>query len=309
MIIKHFFAWFINLLMDQRGEIGDLDTDDDTAPEDDKDKAKKNEGDSDDELGEITIKPEEEKSEEEKEKAKKEAENEKADDALKKELDQLKQDHAKLQTHKTGLEKALHEARQEKKKAKIEEETEVLTDTQLLKILEDNPDDPEIQLRMLKHLAQQVAKGEVDKGVSAAEINRKQAQFTDFLEDKYPTLFEEGSDIRRDVETTKKDLGLVDHPFGDFFAVAVNVLTDLPELMDYAFNEGKDAGLKGKTEEKRKEGIEHSKLPSSKGKAKGEEGLSDSALETAKQMELTPGQRKAYEKLVGKKPRIITVED
>ena len=115
--------------------------------------------------------------------------------------------------------------------------------------------------------------------------------------------------MRADIDRTKDELGIADHPYGDMFAVGFNLFKDMDELIEAAYEGGKEDALKGTADDKRKKEIKDKALPSSKKLPyKKTYGLSASQIETATQMGLTQDQLPAYTKLVGKKPRIVSVE-
>lgn len=300
-------TWALELLKDQRGEIG-VDPADDTSDIDDDKVDQGDKVDEGDEDGELTITPEIETDEKAKEKEKVEAEKRFTD--VETEKEDLQTQLTLLEEEKKSWKKVNYEARQKAKDIKPEKDEKPFTDANLRKILEENPDDSEIQFNVLKYMSEQAAKGISDKAVNAAEMNRKAETMTTRLHDRYPTIMEPDSEMRRDVDKIKGDLGLNDHPYGDYFAVGVRVFEDLPDLLDYAYKSGKEDKLKDGAEEKRKQDIQSKKLPSSKtSTTKLSESLTAEQSETAKQMGLTKEQMPLYQKLVGKKPRIVSVED
>jgi hypothetical protein len=169
--------------------------------------------------------------------------------------------------------------------------------------------DANVQLNVLKYLAQRVSKGEVKEAVNAAEMSRKADDFTKQLAERFPDIANPTSDMRADIDRTKELLGIVDHPYGDMFATGFRLFENMPDLIDSAYEAGKEETLKGTADEKRKEQIKEKSLPPSKKLPyKKTHGLNASQLETAIQMGLTQDQLPAYSKLVGKKPRIVSVE-
>jgi len=254
----------------------------------------------------LKIDDEEEKDKDDKDKTK--GKSEKKDDEpdeKDKEIAQLKKD---LEKAKKDRSKAFYEARQAKKETGPETKAGQLTKAQLKQILEDNKDDPDTLMNVVEYIAEQTATGISSEKVNAAEVNRKKGELDSLLADRYPDINDPGSDIRVEVDAAKKNLGLETHPYGDYFATAAIVFDGLPDLLEDAYKKGK--GETGDTaEEKRKKDIKAKKLPTSKGKATGGESLTASQLETAKQMGLKGDQLKHYKKLVGKNPRIVSVED
>jgi len=310
--MKDFLPWIVQLLFrDERGEVGD-DPADDTSDKDDKeDQIKDKEEEEEEEDDELLIDLDE-KEDEEDEETKKKAEEAKVKDSaevkkLRSELDTWKE---KEKTWK----RTEYQARKDREaKAKLEtgKDEKPLTDAQLSQLLEDanKDDDTTIQLNVLKYLAQRIAKGEVKEAVNAAEMSRKADDFKKRLEEKFPDVGNPTSDMRADLDRVKEQLNIADHPYGDMFAVGFKLFEDMDALIEASFEAGKDEALKGTADEKRKKEIKAKSLPSSKKSPYTKtHGLSASQLETAQQMGLKPDQLPAYAKLVGRKPRIVSVE-
>lgn len=223
------------------------------------------------------------------------------------ELEALKQRLKDLETDKKDLNKALHQARQKTKAIKKEGESP-LSDAQLLKILEDNEDDPQTILNVVRYAAEQAAKKETGEAIISADLKAKQKEAEKTLYEMYPSLSDESSDIRKAVDETKSYYGLDGNALGDFFATGVQVLNALPGLLESAEKRGRELGLKSKTDVKRKEGIKDN-LSLSKRKEKSfAGGLSTTQFETAKQLGLDEAQMKTYQKLVGKTGTVMVKE-
>jgi len=241
-------------------------------------------------------------------KGEKKVKDKEPDDTLSKELVTLKSEVEQLKEDKKSLNTALHQARQEKKKP--EDTTGKLNEAQLKQILEENPNDPDTQFNVIKYLAQEYSKGASTEAVNAAEVSRKKAELDGFLLERYPTINQLGSDIRTEIDEVKVGLGINDHPYGDYFAVAARLFDELPDLLHGAYKKGNDAGLKGKkTEDARKDDIKSGKSPDSKKAGSPGQGLTSNQADSAKQMNLSPSQMKLYKKLVGKKANAISVEE
>ena len=251
----------------------------------------------DDSMTEVLLEGLEDEPKEGEELVKESEEEDASEDAEK--LANLEKTVKQLQNDKFKLNKALHEAR--KKKKKDSEKEEPLTDAQLLDILEENKDDPETILRVVKYQAEKSAKEASGKAVSTAEIKRQAKEAGDLLGQMYPSLYEEGSEMRQAVDSTKEKLGLNDNPLGDYFATGVQVLNALPELIVAAEKRGEAIALKKKVDNKRKQSIKENSRVSSKSKAEKKHVLTDTQVEAAKQLNLTEGQLKTYKKIMGSK--------
>jgi len=221
----------------------------------------------------------------------------------------LEEKVTKLEEDKKNLNTALHQARQTKKTTKLDDVAAPLTRSQLKQILEENPGDQEAQFNVLEYLAEQVARGVSSEAINTTEINRKKGELDTFLAERYPDIKIPGSGIREEIDETKDTLGLGNHPYGDYFAVAARVLDELPDLLKKAYEDGKSGKLKKDTEDARTDAINKGKLPSSKKGTGKTESLSKEQDETFTQMGLSESQRKIAKKLVAKKIRTVSVEE
>lgn len=311
--MNKFLTWIIKLFRDERGAVGDNDPAEET-PDDD------NKGDQDKDTEDENLDPDDElfidldeKEDEEDEEAKKKADEAKAKKS-EEETKKLRSENETLKEKEKQWKRDTYEARKiREKQAGLDtnKDEKPLNDGQLAKLLGDasNEGDANVQLNVLKYLADRVSKGNVKDAVNAAEMSRKADDFTKQLTERFPDIADPTSDMRADIDKTKEMLGIVDHPYGDIFATGFRLFEDMDTLTDAAFESGKEEALKGTADEKRKQEIKEKALPPSKTPGyKKTHGLNASQLETATQMGLTQDQLPAYSKLVGKKPRIVSVE-
>jgi len=210
-----------------------------------------------------------------------------------------------LKTDKTNLQKALHEQRQKLKGLKQtptkDDEDVPLTEAQLVQIYEENKDDPKTLLRIVKHQAEQAARKASGKAVLDSDIKSKVKEADNLLLTMYPRLTEEGSEIRIATDEIKSFYNIGDNPFGDFFAMGVQVLNALPNIISAAEKRGEDKALSIKADDSRKKDIKSNQTTHSKSTPSSTAGLSKTEQETAKQLNLSPGAYKTYQKLVGNK--------
>lgn len=223
------------------------------------------------------------------------------DDPIKIELERMK---GKI----SDLNKALHEERKSKKEA-AKEEAPPLSDAEIKKLFKEYQDDPDTLFQIVKYTAEQAAKGAskdvVDKGKIAE--NRKETE--SFLQKNYPDVFKEDSDLHQHVSKTKAEMGLADHPYGDFLGTAVQVLINAPSIMKQVYDRGRNDALSGKAEKTRKEIVKESGL-TPKGRSVGAESgkLTDAQKDVAQRLGLTGSKLKTFEKIVAKNAKMITVE-
>ncbi len=243
---------------------------------------------------------EKEKSEPVKDPGKEKKEPEKKEpevSAKEKELaDQIEQ----LKATKKDLQKALHEARQERKKSKEPDSEVKLTDVEIKAILKEHKDDPEVMFNALIYKMQQAAKtGKVD-AVKEVEIKNRQRELTEVLRQRVKDYDDENSEVRVHINNAKANYGLEDHPHGDFLTAAAELYIALPAIAKNWFEEGKKAALGDKAEDSRKKGIKEKQLGPGGSKNLSENGgpqgsLTASQLETANRLGFTtPEKRKLY---------------
>lgn len=240
-------------------------------------------------LNEIHFEDEEDSEEvieEEEEKKKGEKKEEKSEPS---EADKLKTELERLKEDKKNLQKALHDKRFERRKEKEKEETPVLTDDQLVAILEEHKNDPRVLLNAIKYQAEQIAKGVRKNVLDETEIKAKQKDIDAFMKARYADLDVEDSEIRVAVDKTKETLGLTDNPFGDYLATGVQVLNNLEGIVKHWYEEGKKAAASETMDAARKKQIKDGQLTPGGGKGSGKgngdgTGLTPSQLETAKKL-------------------------
>lgn len=224
---------------------------------------------------------------------KKEAEPKKPEESespLKGEVESMKR-----QIH--DLNRALHEARSKKT-----EEGEQLTDEQLKVLLKEHKDDPETLYNLINYIGSQAAKKTSQETVDAQRVSALKTKSEELIYSKFPVLKDQGSPYYQQAEKVKSDFNLKDHPAGAYLSAAVIVMNEIDQVKKAEYERGKKDGLKGLSEEKRKQVVKDTTLtPTSLPSGKGSEGLSGSMKDTAKQMDLTPGQQKIYARLIAKR--------
>ena len=230
--MKDFLTWAWQFLLGERGAVGD-DPPDDDLDKDKKGDQKKDEEEEEEEeedLDELFLDLDEKEEEEEKKKAKKKADEDKAkkDKEDKEDAKKLRSDIEAFKEKEKEWKRREYQTRKDKEAKGLETDKEAkpLTDAQLSKLLEtaESEGDTHVKLNVLKYLAEQVSEGKVKKAVNAAEMGRKAGGFTKLLEERFPDIADPTSDMRIDIDKTKEELGIADHPYGDMFAVGLSSL-------------------------------------------------------------------------------------
>lgn len=230
------------------------------------------------------------------------------------ELTKTKEILAAREAHIKNLNKALHDARQDRKKGKDEGDKEEtpLTKEQLLGIMKEHKDDPAVLLNVIEYASQQAAKGAEKKAVDAVEISSKKKEIDDYLGQNYPKLSDENSEDRVSVDKVKDMLSVADHPFGDFMAVAVRTQLMLPSIIQAAVDHAKKEALGENADKSRKASVKaNAPAPSGKsgGVQKGKTSLSGDAADVAKRIGLSAKGQAIYGKLLQGSKKSVSVED
>lgn len=168
------------------------------------------------------------------------------------------------------LNRALHEERQRGKAKGDGKDEVVLTDQQIEGLLTEYKDDPKTLLNIIKYQAQVAAKGAAKDATTSADVAKRKQELEGFLYKNYPDLTRDDSDLRMAVNKAKTELGIEDHPFGEFFATAATNLMAMPHLLKNAYDKGRKDAEEGNAEKSRKELVKGSGLTPGKGKAKAE---------------------------------------
>lgn len=208
---------------------------------------------------------------------------------------------SRLESDKKNLQKALHEARQERKKTKEPEIT--LTDAELMKIVEEHKDDPKVLLNAAKYIAQQEIKKGKSEAVNEVEVKGKQRELNAILETRIKDFNDESGESRTLINKAKTEFLLEDHPLGDFLGSAAAVYYDLPNILKAAFERGKNSAIDEKADKNRKDEIQNRQPGPGGSKIKigssASEELSATEKETAQRLGLnTPEKMKLYKRQI-----------
>jgi hypothetical protein len=231
------------------------------------------------------------------------------------ELTKVKTELEKQAAHIKNLNKALHEARQERKGKGKEADKEgeaPLTKEQLRAIMKEHKDDPDVLLNVIEYAAQQAAKGAEKKAVDAVELSTKKKELDDYLSKNYPDLAEAESEGRVLIDKIKDQLTVGDHPYGDFLAVAVRTQLMLPSILQAAVEQGKKEAQGKNADDKRKDAIRGNALPKGKGTGgagSGKATLSAESADVAGRLGLSPKGKSIYAQMLKGSKKPMSVED
>ena len=194
----------------------------------------------------------------------------------------------RLDEQERSLRRLHYEERHKKKESEVKEEAP-LTDEQLLKFMEDAGDDKASLLRVMKYAAENAAKGAKKSALSEAELMSKKKEVDGVLRNIFKEKWDDPtSDVKAAVDGIKTKFGIEDHPYGDFFGVAVGIMDKLPQLQRQWFEAGKQEATKGLSEDERKKAIDQNNLGNGKKKGGGtgtvKSTLSEAEISVAKKL-------------------------
>jgi len=216
----------------------------------------------------------------------------------------------KVEADKKNLQKALHEERQSKKKAKQDDPEEaVLSDVDLAKIIQEHKDDPAVLLNAVNYKVQQAIKKGKTETIDEVQTKQRATLLNNALRGKFGDLLDdESSDLRVSINKAKDFLNMTDHPFGDAIGAAAVVFDQLPTIQKLAYDKGVKDALDGKVEKNRVSGIEKGKSLFTKRTTDGgqpkdkDTGATESQIDTARRLGFKPGtpQFKTYMNQIAK---------
>lgn len=249
-------------------------------------------------IGELSKdEPVEEKPKEEKVGAKpEEKKEEKKEPEIDSRFKEMESRMTRLEADKRDLQKALHEARQDKKKTKEAEAS--LSYEELQKIVKEHKDNPEVLLNAAAYYAKNLIRETKKDTVNEVEINNKKADLEKVLRSRIKDFDDENSQARQLINSTKEAFHIADHPFSDYLSAAVAVYSNLDQIREMFMEQGKQKVVAEQAEEKRKSSIKSTQAGPGGTKSSssgGDRDLSPTELETAKRLGFTtPAKLKLY---------------
>ena len=165
-----------------------------------------------------------------------------------------------------------------------------LTDAQFEQLIEAHDSDPKMKVQIMKQMAKQISKGTEIKATEAIEIKNLRAQQDAYLNQNWPDLAKEDSELRGHLAKAKEMLRVEDSPFSDFLAMGSLMLARLPEFIKAAEERGRLSAMPSNLEQNRKKAIKDGKpaagaTPPKKDSEPAESnnyGLTADQMETAK---------------------------
>ena len=180
-----------------------------------------------------------------------------------------------------------------------EEEPE-FSDAQLLQMMKDHREEPEVMFQIMKQMQKQSGESIEKITKNNAKIAETRKELMGITEQVMPGALEEGTKLYSDVQTSKEYLGLEDHPYGDILSLAMMSFKNVPSLVKNV-KETMRRELLGKgADNKRKEAIKVDKLAGEGSKTPAAKKLSDTQTDAVKRLGLNKNQLKYYNQFIKK---------
>ena len=268
-----------------------------TADEDEPADPETVEGDEDTEDEEVEEEPEPEPDA-------KEDEAEKLRSEIKKEINRL--GFAVRKGEVDDLKAELARLKADKAKPKDADEDPDFTDAQLLQMMKDHSDEPEVMFQIMKQMQKQAGKSIEKKTESMAKITETRKELLGITEKVMPGALEEGTKLYSDVQTSKSYLGLEEHPYGDVLSLAMMSFRNVPKLVQNVKDTMRKELLGKGANTNRKEAIKAESLAGKGTKKAAAKKLTEGENDAVKRLGLTKNQLKYYNKFIGKNDAVQT---
>lgn len=190
-------------------------------------------------------------------------------------------------------------AKMRKLEKQPEKNEEVLSDDDLVAIMEQHDGDKRVQLNAMKYAVQQAVKGVEGKAVDAVKLSQVKSQIDQHVAQKYPLLLDESSPAYSEAISLKSTLNLEDHPFADYLVGSAMLADNFEGQIKQAYEKGLNEGKSKKTENNRKKNIKENKLEATTSKStKSAPKLSSEQQKVAKSLGLSESGMKTYANFV-----------
>lgn len=214
------------------------------------------------------------------------------------ELEKLRTELESVKKDRDRLGYKLRQQSQQKPEKETDKEAQ-FTDAQLVQLISEHKEEPEILLQIMKQVNKQEGAKTAETQIKAAEIKQRRTEIDKWMAENVPGALDENSPDHEQMTNARSMLNLEDHPYGDFLGVAAANLMVLPQMLQDAEKRGREAALKEKGETTRKKTIKENSQSGGKPKTKpatggdldakaaeviGKLGLQGKAAETYKKM-------------------------
>ena len=185
-----------------------------------------------------------------------------------------------------------------KSEEKPKEDKPTFTEAQLLQLMKEHADEPEVLFNIMKEMQRQQTEG-IEKNIEQrAHVQARRQELHSIAEGVFPGALKEDSNIYKDVVDTKEYLGLEKHPYGDFLALATMSMKNLPNLIANIREQVKKEMLPKASDDKRKESIKSTTPATEAKKEKPKVEVTAGANETAKRLGMNERQFKRYQQIL-----------
>ncbi len=143
-----------------------------------------------------------------------------------------------------------------------------LTKEQIVEILRENPNDPDVQFQVYDYIASEHAKKSTSDSIDAVKLSQTKAQTDKYVSDNYADLMDESKPAYAYAENLKAELGITNHPHANFLVGNAMVAMNYEKTLNEQYQRGLNEGQGKSVEKNRKKGIKEGKLESSNTQSK-----------------------------------------
>lgn len=227
------------------------------------------------------------------------------------ELDTLR---AELEKARKDRDRAFYKLRQQSQQKPDDKKSETeshFSDAQLVQLIAEHNDEPEILLQIMKQVNKQEGKQTAEATVKAQEIKQRRAEIEKWMSENVPDVLDNESEHYQQVTNARSMLHLDDHPFGDFLGVAAQFLMAYPQTVEQIKKEARESALKEKGETTRKKTIKENTQSGGKPKTKpavGDDKIDAQVKEMTKRLNFSKEAAENYRQMLMKNANRVVVE-
>lgn len=220
-------------------------------------------------------------------------------------LDGLKAQFAEFkesaEREKADLQKEVNRLGYALRKAEKQEPTQqqdTFTDAQLLQMMKDHQDEPEVLFQVVRQMQKQAGESIKKDAKTEAETSNKKQELVGIANNVFPGVLDEGSNFKGEIDNTAAYLGLDNNPYRDVLSLGVMALKNMPNLIENIKAQVRKEALAPNSEKARKKAATATSLADTGRKTGKTAQLPSGISETAKRLGMTASQQRIYAKMM-----------
>lgn len=186
------------------------------------------------------------------------------------------------------------------------------TDAQILQMMKDHNDEPEVLFQIMKHMQKQTGESLEKAAENREEFQNKRTEIRSFSEKLFPNAFDEGTEISGNIDKTVEYLGVDNHPLGREIALGMMAMKNLPNLIKGVEKDAEERVRKellNKTaNDKRKGKVSAHSLADKGSKSDKDDKKTPRGNDTIERLGMNERQQKLYQKFMSAKKTNVTMQ-